>query len=495
LLLAGILGIFLEYFRNIKAGFTVIKKNEKEFDKMAWIFEKINEFKVLIYTQTPEGEIQLSKHKLLILGLYLSSFLLVFLHFASIPPEVIAECETAIALGEPCVIPSTRPLGIAALFYLYITMIAFVSIFKGGSIPNFISRPHFPSMRNRYKILLGISVVFFTGLLMFIIFLSVFFSGLLLLYTGPVLFIIWTFLEPFFLLSGILAIIRIIEKDYSLEGFSTHGKRILLPTLVVGYLTPLIFFYFLTLTSTSFEFSELVIFGFTISFYQPALASFSRTITSVLSISIFYLILWAIKDKLRGKSTLREKKKGMITLFLPLTILIIIVTVVPLIASTSGSLQEMTSIIDLLSLFAAVLMGLWNTLGVEKETGPVQGINKLNPLEHISHFHPYTKALFLLIISMFAFYSSIESSTVAVLTNTPDILKLQKLNLLAGFIGLAFLFILWRYKGEPRSTTPGLLKTTRKQIEEGILKIRTIVEKESSKPELPQQIPFTGEEE
>ena len=461
---------------------------------MAWIFEKISEFKVLVYSQSPDGDIQLSKHKVLILAFYLLSFVLVFLHFSSIPPEVIAECEIATAAGELCVIPSTRPLGLAVLLYLYITLIAFVSIFKGGNIPNLLTRPSILSMRNRYKLILGISIIFFTGLLIMLVYLSIFFSGLLILYTGPVLFIIWTFLEPFFLLSGILAIIRIIEKDYSLEGFSKKGKRILLSTFILGYLTPTIFLIFLVMTSTGSEFSELTILGYTISFYQPALASFSRTITSVLSISIFYLILWKIKDILRGKTILREKKKGMLTMFLPMSILLIIITVVPLITSTSGSLQEITSILDLTGLFAAVIMGLWNALGIEVKTDPIKGIKKFNPLEYVSRLHPYSKALFLLVISMFAFYSSIESSTISALTGQPDILKIQKLNLLAAFIGLAFLFIIWRYKGESRSTTPGLLRSTRIQIEDGISKIKGIIE-DTSKKSLQPKNSFSEEEE
>ena len=448
---------------------------------MSWIFEKISEFKVLVYSQTPDGDIRLSKHKVLILLFYFLSFALVFLHFASIPPEVITDCENAIALGEPCVIPSTRPLGQAVALYLYITIIAFVSILKGGNIPNLLSRPRIPSMRTRYKVILGISIVFFTGVIMLLIYLSLFFSSMLILLTGPVLYIIWTFLEPFFLLSGILAIIRIVGKDYSLEGFSSQGKRILLATFILGYLTPLIFLIFLIGTSTGSGFSELTILGFTISFYQPALTSFSRTITSVLSISILYLILWKIKDVVRGRNPLREKKKGMLTIFLPLSILIIIFTVVPLIASTTGSLQEITSIIDIASLFAAIILGLWNALGVEQTLEPLQGIKRFNPIDRISRLHPYTKGLFLLVISMFAFYSSIESSTISALTNTPDVLKLQKLELLAGYIGLAFFFIIWRYKGEPRSTTPGLLKSTKIQLEDRISKIKAIVTKDTPK--------------
>ena len=204
-----------------------------------------------------------------------------------------------------------------------------------------------------------------------------------------------------------------------------------------------------------------------------------------------------MEDKrcIKRPTPLREKKKGMLTVFLPLTILIIVFTVVPLIASTTGSLQEMTSILDLASLFAAIILGLWNALGIEQNLDPLQGIKRFNPIERISRLHPYTKGLFLLVISMFAFYSSIESSTISAITNTPDVLKLQKLNLLAGYIGLAFLFIIWRYKGEPRSTTPGLLKSTRLQIKDGISKIKAIVDKDDSKRFFHPEQNFSIEEE
>jgi hypothetical protein len=280
-------------------------------------------------------------------------------------------------------------------------------------------------------------------------------------------------------LSGILAIIRIIDVDYHLEGFSKRGKRVLAIFFFLGYLIPVIFTIFLVITSTGTDFSEISIFGFTFSFYQPALESFNRTFSSILSLTLIFLIIWWIKDRYKGKSPIRERKKGMLPLFLGLTLLFIIVTVVPLIASTSGSLQEVTSIIDILGLFAAVGLGLWNTLGVEQITDPIKGIRRLNPLEFIPRLHPYTKALFLLIISMLAFYSSVESSTVAVLTGIPDTLKLQKLRVLAGFIGWAFVVILWRYKGQPRSSTPGLIRSSRQQLEDKLSKIKSVIEGEA----------------
>ncbi|PWI46960.1 hypothetical protein CEE45_14055 [Candidatus Heimdallarchaeota archaeon B3_Heim] len=453
---------------------------------MSWLFEKISEFQVLIFEQSEAEEVHLSKHKFLILSLYLSAFVLTFLHFANIPADVALDVQIAAASNNPITIPSSPRLGLAILFYFYISIVAFITIFKGGSVPNFITRPRFPVMRRRYKVLSVIIGFIFINAILFVSYLIIISSSLIIIITGPVLYIIWTILEPFFLLSGILAIIRLIEADYPQSGFSSRGKRALILIFAIGYFTPVIFTLFLiSFTSIGSEFSEISIFGQTFSFYIPAMDSFSRTFTSILSITLIFLLIWWIKDKYRGPSPIRERKKGMLPWFLGLTLILIILTVVPLIASTRGSLQEITSILDILGLFTAVIMGLWNALGVEQITEPLRGLKRLNPLEYIGRLHPYTKALFLLIISMFAFFSSMESNTIAAITGNPDTLKLQKLNLLAAFIGAAYFILLWRYKGQARSTMPGLLKTTQYQIEGGLAKIRSFISGERSVLDIP----------
>ncbi len=449
---------------------------------MSWLLEKVSEFQVLAYVQTEEGKLTLSRHKLLILVMYIGAFLLTFLHFVNLSPQVVQEIKTASIEGNTITIPSSSRLGLAMLFYIYISLIAFITMFKSGSVPNFFTRPRFPEMRRRYKILTVLLVFIFINTILFVIIVALFWSSIVIIFAGPVLYVLWTVLEPFFLLSGLMAIIRIIEADYPQSGFSSRGKRSLLLVFILGYLTPIIFTIFLIITATGTEFSEISLFGQTFSFYIPAVDSFSRTFTSVLSITILFLVVWWLKDRFRGPSSVRERKKGMLPWFLGLTLVLIIITVVPLIASTRGSLQDLTSILDLLGLFTAVIMGVWNAVGVERVVEPLRGIKRLNPLEYISRLHPYTKALFLLIISMFAFYSSIESSTIAFITDNPDELKLQKLNLLAAFVGTAYLIILWRYKGQPRSTTPGLLRSTQHQLEGGISRIRSYISGETPSP-------------
>jgi hypothetical protein len=436
---------------------------------MSWFLEKISEFRGLIYIQTPEGEIQVSRHKAMTLVCYVSAFFLTFYHFSTIPAEVISDIQ----LGIIDSIPSSRSLGISMLIYLYITLVAFISVFKGGNLPNFLSRPRLPDIRRRYQVTLILFVFLFSSLVVFMFILSLYFSSVLLIYTGPVLFIIWTVLEPFFLLSGIMAIIRIIDADYSLEGFTSKSKKILLGIFILGYIAPIFFLIFLLPFYTGDVFSEITIIGNTFSFYLPALRSFSESFSSVLSITILFLVVWWIKDRFRGPSTIREKKKGMLPWYLGLTLIFIIITVVPLITTTSGSLQELSSILDILGLITAVFMGLWNALGVEQSTTPITGLQRLNLIKLIDRIHPYSKALFLFVLSLFAFYSSLENSTMAFITGQLNAQKLQELELLASLVGLAYLVLLWRYKGQPRSATPGILKSTQQQLEIGLRKAKS----------------------
>lgn len=436
---------------------------------MSWFLEKISEFRGLVYVQTPEGEIQVSRHKVLILVCYVFAFILTFYHFSTIPTYVISDIQAGIIDS----IPSSRSLGISVLIYLYITLVAFISVFKGGNLPNFLSRPRLPDIRRRYQVTLVLFVFLFSSLVIFLFILSLYFSSVILIYTGPVLFIIWTILEPFFLLSGIIAIIRIIDADYSLKGFTSRSKKILLGIFIFGYLAPLFFLIFLLPFYTGDVFSEIIIIGNTFSFYLPALRSFSESFSSVLSITLLYLVIWWLKDRLRGPSTIREKKKGMLPWYLGLTLIFIIFTVVPLITTTSGSLQELSSILDIFGLILAVFMGLWNALGVEHSTTPLQGLQRINPIKLIDRIHPYSKALFLFVISMFAFFSSLENSTMAFITDQLNPQKLQELELLASFVGLAYFVLLWRYKGQPRSETPGILRSTQKQLESGLRKAKS----------------------
>ena len=72
---------------------------EMDVYDMAWVMEKIDEFKVLLYISKEDGSIQFSKHKGLILTFYLSTFFLIFLHFANIPADIITEIR-GLPIGE-----------------------------------------------------------------------------------------------------------------------------------------------------------------------------------------------------------------------------------------------------------------------------------------------------------------------------------------------------------------------------------------------------------
>jgi hypothetical protein len=147
---------------------------------MAWVTEKLDEFKVLLYESTEDEGIRFSRHKALILSFYLGTFILIFLHFANIPADIISEIQ-GLPIGEKPEIPSSPRLGLAVLFYFYITMIAVITLFTNGSVPNFLKKPTIPSVRNRYKVLIIIGVLFFSSLVIALVFISLFFSGIIVL--------------------------------------------------------------------------------------------------------------------------------------------------------------------------------------------------------------------------------------------------------------------------------------------------------------------------
>ncbi|MFX1283108.1 MAG: hypothetical protein ACFFB5_05600 [Promethearchaeota archaeon] len=426
---------------------------------MVNVTEKLSDFQLLVFEVDSEENLVISRHKVLILTFYILSFILTFLHFASLSPEAIEGVHSAFLRGEePAITPSSF-LSLAAVLYLYISAMALFSLFKNGKLPNFLQKPKLPSFRTRYKILLILSTIFFTGLTVAIVYISIISTFFVIVALGPLMFYIWMFLEPFFLLNGILIFIDIIDTDYPLESYSRYSLFALIILSVIGLFGPLIAAILLGFNRTSGEFIELSIFNsFDFSLFKPAIASYRSTLSGIVVISFMFMLLWFIKDHIKGTEPTRERKKGILPFYLGFSLLIISTSMIPIIASSSGSLAELTSILDLLGLFLAIILGVWRVLGIEQRMEPLNGIERVNPIERINCLHPYSKTLVLFVMSIWGFYYSLENAAIAVITGYPDQLKIQQLELLAGLIGLVYIIILWRFKGKPRSEAPGILK-------------------------------------
>ncbi|UCG01244.1 MAG: hypothetical protein JSW11_16710 [Candidatus Heimdallarchaeota archaeon] len=438
---------------------------------MVGITEKLLEFKLLVGSESEKGFV-FSRHKIFIVFCYCLSFILIFIHFATLPESVITDCKNAYSAGQECNLPSSGSLILAVFIYLYISFMAIVTIFRNGTLPS-RSTIRFPSLRRRYKILILFLLFFFTGLVFATLYISIFGTFLLVVYLGPVMFYIWMILEPFFLLSGILVFIDIIDADYPFQGYTSRNKRSLWFIFIIGFNLPLYFTWFLINRTTPGDFAEFDILGLIdFSLYKPGVVSFTRTFTSVLTLALIFITLWWIKDRYKVKSASRERKKGFLPWFLAFTLIFITITVVPLMISTRGSLKQIQSIWDILGLFTALIMGLWRVLGLKHREEPLHGWERINPNRIIARIHPYSKALILFVVSIFAFFASIQAATISGITGQPDSLQLLSLSLLAEFIGLSFIIVIWRYKGKERTSDPGFLKSTQKLVKDKVQKFR-----------------------
>jgi hypothetical protein len=439
---------------------------------MVDIIKKLLEFKLLIGSESEEEGFQLSRQKIFILVCYCLSFLLIFIHFGTLSQSVIADCITAYESGQECELPTSGSLVLAVLIYLYISFMAIITIFRGGNLPS-RSSMKFPSLRRRYKILVVVALIFFTSLVFVTIYISLYSTFLLVVFLGPVMFYIWMILEPFFMLNGILVFTDIIDVDYPFQGYTQRNKSSLWFLFIIGYTIPIYFAWFLFNRTTPGDFAEFDIFGIVnFSLYKPGVISFTRTFNSVLTLALLFILLWWFKDRYKGESKLRERKKGLLSWFLAITLIFIIISVVPTMISTRGSLKQIQSIWDILGLFTALLLGLWRVLGLEQREDSLKGWERVNPNQIISRIHPYSKALVLLVMSMFAFFASIQAATISGITGQPDSLQLLKLNLLAEFIGLSFIIVIWRYQGKDRTGEPGLIKSTQDLVKEKVQEFR-----------------------
>ncbi|MFX0124439.1 MAG: hypothetical protein ACFFAE_12425 [Candidatus Hodarchaeota archaeon] len=438
---------------------------------MVNITEKLLAFKILIGSESEEGFV-FSRHKCFILFCYILSFILIFIHFATLPDSAITDCKNAYELGQECNLPSSRSLILAVLIYLYISFIAIISTFRNGTLPS-RSTIRFPSLRRRYKFLTIILFFLFTSLVFAIIYIFLFSTFLVVIYLGPLMFYVWMLFEPFFLLSGILVFTDIIDADYPFQGYTQRNKSFLIFIFIIGFTSPFYFSWFLLNRTTPGNFAEFDIIGIiNFSLYKPGVISFTRTFTSVLTLGLLFILIWWLKDRFIGRTDLRESKKGLLPWFLAFTLIFITINVVPTMISTRGSLKQIQSIWDILGLFIALILGLWRVLGLEQREESLKGWERINPGKLIARIHPYSKALILLVMSMFAFFASIQASTIAGITGQPDSLQLLKLTLLAEFIGLSFIIVIWRYQGKERTGQPGLLKSTQDLVKEKVQEFR-----------------------
>jgi hypothetical protein len=125
-----------------------------------------------------------------------------------------------------------------------------------------------------------------------------------------------------------------------------------------------------------------------------------------------------------------------------------------------GRLRQITNAFDVVGFFLALFLGLWRLLNLNQRLEPLNGWERINPIQIIARLHPYTKTLFLISFGVIAYFFSIMGSKFASITGDVDIIKVLRLDFLMQSFGLAFFILIWLYRANKLSDTPGPIKTT-----------------------------------
>ncbi|MHA1983939.1 MAG: hypothetical protein ACW967_06260 [Candidatus Hodarchaeales archaeon] len=400
--------------------------------------EKITGFRLLVGYFTQDG-FSYSKHKIVLLVMFVSSFILLFFHFTRLDSAQVDACKLANGLRSECNFSSPYST-LAIIFYIYITFIAIFSLIRKGKVPN-------------YKLRRTTKKRFILGTIIFIIFWAfivglIFYSGIIIvigtLYLGFIMYGVWIFLEPFLLLGGILAILAIYSTDYPLSGF----KRKTIIFLIINFFIAIIGSSII-LRAERIAMDEDFYNFLGIKLYAPAFTALSDSFRALV--------------RFRGKTDRREDKKGAIPWLFLLAMIMASSTIIPVMLSTGGDLPRLTSLTDLFSLFLAMILGVWRVLGVDRRETPLTGWERINPADLLGRIHPYTKALFLFSLSMIAFFESMTTGAIAEIAKIPDSTKIIKMEILASLFGLAYITILLRYV-QIRSDEDGVIKRIKSKI-------------------------------
>ena len=316
--------------------------------------------------------------------MYIISFILIFYHFSNIPFSQENACRDAKTLGNNCNFSS--PLGsIAIIFYIYITLIALYSLSKKGSIPKYDIK----GISRRKFIISLLLFLFFSSLIIGIMYLISVFMIFGALVFGYSLYVIWLLLEPFLLLGGILGMMDIITRDYPLKGYGRRTKFFILFNIIIALIGSS-----LILRAEQSSIGDFVDF-LDYQFYRPAFEALSNSFRTLVSITLLTIFIWFILDRFKEKSGRREDKKGVLPWLFLIAMILAAVSIIPIMLSTEGDLVEFTSITDLFTLFLAIILGVWRVLEVSKSEEVLKGWEKLNSSKLLSRIDPYTKALFL----------------------------------------------------------------------------------------------------
>ena len=235
---------------------------------------------------------------------------------------------------------------------------------------------------------------------------------------------IWFFLEAFFLLYGVIALIHIMTAEIQTEGYGKLNRYFIAIGLLIIMGFALLLTLFLNQASPGNS-DQVSLFG--INLFVPALSIIRDVSFGIIAVGIIYIVLWAGKDRRSGVvSSHREAKKAVIAWILILTFIVMILRIIPVAIGAAGSLKQLSNILDLFGLFFALGLGIARVLQIRDAPLRTKPRRRLHPQRLIDWFPVYSRILFLFSIGITIFYRILQGNTIGGITGDPDPFKIEQ---------------------------------------------------------------------
>ncbi|MFX0051647.1 MAG: hypothetical protein ACFE8U_10185, partial [Candidatus Hermodarchaeota archaeon] len=142
-------------------------------------------------------------------------------------------------------------------------------------------------------------------------------------------------------------------------------------------------------------------------------------------------------------------------------------------------LKALTNIFDIVGFLAILVLSIFRvvTLPETAFSSKFEGKSRFNPIEWWKRIPIYSKTLFFFYLSFVAFFLNLESYTVAsILSSIQNVpiqseIQITRLSILAATAALGLIYVFFRYRPLPKTTTPGPLKVFIDQTKEKIKEI------------------------
>jgi hypothetical protein len=257
------------------------------------------------------------------------------------------------------------------------------------------------------------------------------------------------------ILGLVLVVTSIILGIFIIERVFDKKKKVVLLITVCGIIPSFIYLFVEFLLHTQF-------------------AGYQDTNLEVVIILLVILIVIFYRKQSSEEKAFLAQKKPLIPLLLLFGLVMVMIKTIPALFLLEGRLKALTNIFDIVGFLAILLLSIFRvvTLPDTTSSSKLEGKTRFNPIEWWKRIPIYSKTLFFFYLSFVAFFLSLESYTVAsILSSIQNVpiqseIQITRLNILAATAALGLIYVFFRYKPIPKTTTPGPLKVFLDQTKE-----------------------------